>query len=88
MLCRYCADDVHKLCRYVAQIVQIRCTKCADALHKVCRWLAQIRSIMFDGAFHLAAILFGFQRLSLVVLFLTAAEGDIHLGASVLVDKH
>ena len=30
------ADALHKVCRHVAQSVQICCTKCADTLHKLC----------------------------------------------------
>ena len=43
---------------------------------------------MFHHPIHLPAILLLLQRLTLVVLLLTLAEGDIHLGATFVVDEY
>lgn len=42
---------------------------------------------MLCRAIHLAAVLFLLKRLSLVVFFLTACQGDVHLGTALVIDK-
>ena len=43
---------------------------------------------MLHRPIHLAAVFFGFECLSLVKLFLTFAEGEVHLGAPMLIEEH
>ena len=42
---------------------------------------------MLDSSIHLSSILFFLQSLTLVILLLTLAEGDIHLGTSIVVNE-
>ena len=44
--------------------------------------------IGFHGTIHFTTILLFLQRLTLVELLLTLAEGDVHLGTSILVDEY
>lgn len=42
---------------------------------------------VLNGSIHLSSILFLLQGLTLVILLLTLAEGDIHLGTSIVVNE-
>ena len=45
-------------------------------------------SIMFHRPVHFPSVFFFLEGLSLVEFLFTLAEGDVHFGTSVLVDKH
>ena len=42
---------------------------------------------VLNGSIHLSSVLFLFQSLTLVILLLTLAEGDIHLGTTLVIDE-
>ncbi len=42
---------------------------------------------MLDGTIHLSAVLFGLERLALVVFFFTSSQSDVHLCTSVIINE-
>ena len=42
---------------------------------------------VLNGSIHFSSVLFLLQGLTLVILLLTLAEGDIHLGTTLVIDE-